>query len=105
MKLSEDQIEIERKKFEAWLKLKYPMYVRDWGGWDLVNNGEYEMASTRSRFDDWLACRESNNEITVPDCIDDDDTHDREKLMYNRGLLDCASAVESQGFHVKSQGE
>ena len=103
MKLTKEQVAIERKKFEtiffipsfATFNIESRRYVAE------SSHNHHALRTINIALCGWLASRESNNEIIVPDCIDDDDTHDREKLMYNRGLLDCASAIESQGYTIK----
>lgn len=95
MKLSQEQIEEERVKFIADAERKglgNTKYRRsDFGVLFLDDAMEY-------RFEGWLACRESNNQITIPEPyfyahLDGDGFQ-----FINPALL--IDALESQGYEV-----
>jgi hypothetical protein len=83
MKLTPAQIEIERKKFiEDFKHTNFYNLDRDDAG--------FTQSETFDAFIGWIACRESNNEITLSDM-----------LPIDRVIL--KKSLESQGFTVKSQ--
>ncbi len=85
MKLTPDQIEIERKKFIESHK--------DYAGLLMLNkHGRFVNNSMDSRLEGWLACRESCNEIILDITLCGYDSG--YKRVYND---------EAQGFTVKSQ--
>lgn len=89
MKLTPTQIEIERKKFEA--------FVLTCDYWDepatyLPNFGFYQDDEHNIAFATWLACRERNNEILIT-------TYCKDYLNLDV-VTEC---LQSQGFTVKSQ--
>lgn len=101
MKLNHDQIEAERKRFIAYRQNERGRKVimnSDFGGPHVFN-----LENDRQCFDVWLACRESNNEIELPD-PDFYFTPSGKTVFYYEPKV-IQEIFQSQGFHVKSQGE
>lgn len=95
MKLSQEQIEEERAKFEYYFKPSHGFYKRFMFG----ENKEYYYTEVRYAFKVWLACRESI-EILVP-------IVQVAPLDHAEGWNDCRDHMialfKAQGFTVRTK--
>ena len=95
MKLTKEQVEIERSKFEECFNDEGYVFNRS-------EKGFYINQQTQSRFRGWISCRESNNEIIAPAKIQ---IHSRLGERYLNGMNDgidkFTDALESQGYTIK----
>lgn len=96
MKLTNSQIEEQRVKFEEWF-----MPTFGWNRCFLSEDNKYLHSEVENRFITWLACREANNEITLPASSTKlNHFDDPIKIFYKSGLIE---SLESQGFTVKGE--
>ncbi len=95
MKLTNDQIETERKRFIE--KVKIIDRMKLFPANTNMLDGEFEDFGVETAFYWWLACRESNNEVIIP-------------VPYLDGICESiekdelVKMLESQGYTIK-QGE
>lgn len=98
MKLTDEQREIEIAKFSK--------NVFDSLGYlpELWDKDRFLHAADQNRFQGWLACRESNNEISLPKLYDHEFLCGEDQLqLHYFDEKETIAALESQGFTVKSQ--